>query len=83
MLFGAAVEGTNGTRSIVGGKPSGSRACPADNVDRLAPFDGNGAEFDDRASNYPNTEPAIDLTASSPLVFAWRAAGHPDRGALR
>jgi endoglucanase len=83
VLYGAAVEGTNSMRSIVGGRPQGSRKCPFDGVDRFAPFDGNGAEFDDRASNYPNTEPAIDLTASSPLVFAWQAAGHPDRDALR
>ncbi|HEY9025176.1 MAG TPA: glycoside hydrolase family 9 protein [Burkholderiaceae bacterium] len=83
VLYGAAVEGTNATRSVVGGTPSGARKCPADGVDRFAAFDGNGAEFDDRVSNYPNTEPAIDLTAASPLIFAWRIAGEPIPDALK
>src|SRR5262249_19674605 len=45
VLVGAAVEGPNATRSVVGGRPSGSRACPAGGGDRLASFDGNGSEF--------------------------------------
>jgi hypothetical protein len=30
----------------------------------------------------PNTEAAIDLTAASPLMFAWRIAGRIDRRAI-
>ena len=33
------------------------------------------AEFRDNMQSYSNTEPAIDLTAASPLAFAWRMSG--------
>jgi len=71
VLVGAAVEGTN---SITGrGSVSGMRACPPSGADVYAPFNGKGAVFLDNAQSYPNTEPAIDLTAASPLAFAWQA----------
>ena len=43
--------------------------------DVFAPFNGHGAQFKDNMQSYSNTEPAIDLTASSPLAFARQAAG--------
>jgi endoglucanase len=73
VLAGAAVEGPN--RSGAQGTVNGMRACPADGVDVFAPFNGSGAQFLDDMESYPNTEPAIDLTASSPLAFARQAAG--------
>jgi endoglucanase len=73
ILAGAAVEGTN---SITGrGSVSGMRACPFGGVDTYAQFNGQGAVFKDNAESYPNTEPAIDLTATSPLAFAWQSVG--------
>ena len=73
ILAGAAVEGTN---SITGrGSVSGMRACPVGGGDAYAPFNGQGAVFKDNAESYPNTEPAIDLTATSPLAFAWQSVG--------
>jgi endoglucanase len=50
-------------------------ACPANGVDVYAQFNGHGAQFLDNMQSFSNTEPAIDLTASSPLAFARQAAG--------
>ena len=73
VLLGAAVEGPNhrGARGTV----RRMRACPADGTDPFVRFDGRGAEFRDNVQSYPNTEPAIDLTATSPLAFARQVAG--------
>jgi endoglucanase len=82
LLRGAAVEGPNAIGNLATGVVAGMTAYPADGIDTLAPFDGNGAAFRDDVQNFPNTEPAIDLTASSPLMFSWRIAGQPDPNAL-
>jgi endoglucanase len=72
VLAGAAVEGPNSaaTRGLV----TGMLACPTNGVDVYAPFNG-GAEFKDDMQSYSNTEPAVDLTATSPLAFAWQISG--------
>ena len=75
VLAGAAVEGPNGT--IYGGSLPGMRACPADGVDRFASFDGKSARFVDNVESFSTTEPAVDLTATSPLAFAWQMHGTP------
>jgi endoglucanase len=69
VLAGAAVEGPNSAGDS--GSVDGMKPCPADGVDGYALFNGHGAEFIDNMESYPNTEPAIDLTATSPLAFAW------------
>ena len=75
VLKGAAVEGPNGitTRGLV----SGMVTCPANGVDVFAQFNGNGAVYEDNVQSFSTVEPAIDLTASSPLAFAWTIAGAP------
>jgi endoglucanase len=71
VLKGAAVEGVN---SITGrGTVSGMRACPPGGGDVYAPFNGSGAVFLDNVESFPTIEPAIDLTAASPLAFTWLA----------
>jgi endoglucanase len=72
VLAGAAVEGPNSaaTRGLV----TGMVTCPANGVDVYAPFNGT-AEFKDDVQSYSNTEPAVDLTATSPLAFAWQMSG--------
>jgi len=75
ILLGAAVEGPNSVATK--GAVSGMIACPADGVDVFAQFNGNGAQWKDNMQSYDNTEPAGDLTASSPLAFAWHIAGAP------
>jgi endoglucanase len=75
ILAGAAVEGPNGT--IYKGLVSGMRVCPPDGVDAFAQFNGSGAQYKDDVQSFSTVEPAIDLTASSPLAFARQAAGLP------
>jgi endoglucanase len=77
VLLGAAVEGPNATTAIATGSLPGMRACPANNADPYRQFTEDGARFQDNVQNYANTEPAIDLAAALPLMFAWRAAGAP------
>jgi endoglucanase len=73
VLAGAAVEGPNAfaARGIL----DGMRKCPPDGVDVFAPFNGSGSVYKDDVQSYSTVEPAIDLTASSPLAFARQAAG--------
>jgi len=73
VLAGATVEGPNSqaTKGLV----TGMIACPANGVDTYAQFNSSTAEFKDNMQSYSNTEPAIDLTAASPLAFAWRMSG--------
>jgi endoglucanase len=73
VLRGAVVEGPNSFSAH--GRLPGMRACPPSGVDRFARFDGHGAVFVDDVQSYDTVEPAIDLTAASPLAFARLAAG--------
>ena len=75
ILAGAAVEGPNGTLSS--GSLSGMRPCPPGGGDVFAPFDGQTAKYQDNVESFSTVEPAIDLTASSPLAFAWQIHGTP------
>lgn len=73
VLAGAAVEGPNGTTSR--GLVSGMRTCPANGVDQFAQFNGSTATYQDNVQSWSTDEPALDLTATSPLAFAWQIAG--------
>jgi endoglucanase len=61
------------------------RRCPPRGGDAYARFNGNDGPFArsrtavyrDDVESYTTTEPAIDLTATSFLAFAWRIARHP------
>jgi len=75
FLLGAAVEGPNSAASS--GTLTGMVACPPNGVDQFKVFNGNGAVFKDNVQSYSTVEPAIDLTASSFLGFAWEIAGAP------
>jgi endoglucanase len=75
VLAGAAVEGPNG--AATGGLVSGMILCPANGVDTFAQFNGHHAEWQDNMQSFSNTEPAVDLTAASPLAFARQMAGLP------
>jgi endoglucanase len=72
VLKGAAVEGPNGT--LYRGFLTGMNNCPADNSDPYAQFNGK-AKFRDDIESFSTVEPAVDLTATSPLAFARLAAG--------
>jgi len=73
VLAGAAVEGPNGTATS--GLVTGMNLCPANGVDTFAQFNGHHAEWQDNMQSFSNTEPAVDLTAASPLAFARQMAG--------
>jgi endoglucanase len=74
FLSGAAVEGPNSITAT--GTLSGMVACPPNGVDVFAQFNSK-AVYKDFVQSYPTVEPAIDLTASSFLAFAWQIAGSP------
>jgi endoglucanase len=71
VLKGAAVEGPNGT--LYSGFQTGMRNCPPDNSDPFAQFNSR-AKFQDDIESFSTVEPAVDLTATSPLAFARQAA---------
>jgi endoglucanase len=73
ILAGAAVEGPN--TFAASGTLEGMRKCPPDGVDVFKPFNGHGSVYKDNVQSYSTVEPAIDLTASSPLAFARQMAG--------
>jgi endoglucanase len=59
--------------------------CPANGKDTFAKFNGNSGVYDpsnytyyqDNIQSYTTTEPAVDLTATSFLMWSWRMAGQP------
>jgi endoglucanase len=69
VLAGAAVEGPNDFAAS--GTVDGMRDCPPNHVDAFAPFNSK-AIYQDNVESWSTVEPAIDLTASSPLAFAWQ-----------
>jgi endoglucanase len=83
ILWGAATEGpaTAATSGLVGGMIP----CPANGVDKFAKFNGNDgalnaadrAVYQDNVQSYSTTEPAIDLTSTSFLMWSWRLAQTP------
>lgn len=73
VLAGAVVEGPNSFAAT--GVVDGMRTCPSNGVDQFAPFNGTTAVFQDNVQSFSTVEPAIDLTASSPLAFAWQMVG--------
>jgi endoglucanase len=75
ILAGALVEGP--IQKADSGAPRGVAACPPDGKDAFFRFNGNDAVYRDNIEFYSTVEPAIDLTAPSFLMFAWRAAGAP------
>jgi endoglucanase len=72
VLRGAAVEGPNGI--VYSGVVSGMRLCPPNGVDSFVQFNSK-ALYKDDVQSFSTVEPALDLTASSPLAFARQAAG--------
>jgi endoglucanase len=72
ILAGAAVEGPNGV--VYSGVVSGMRLCPPDASDPFAQFNSK-ALFKDDVQSFSTVEPAIDLTATSPLAFVRQMAG--------
>jgi endoglucanase len=83
VLWGAASEGPDGYASA--GDVGAMILCPANGVDTFKKFNGNDGAFNasqvavykDNVQSYSTTEPGIDLTSTSFLMWSWRMAGHP------
>jgi endoglucanase len=84
VLWGAATEGP--ASYATSGALDGMTLCPANGVDTFKQFNGNAGAFDasqravyrDNTQSYSTTEPGIDLTATSFLMWSWRLAQHPE-----
>jgi endoglucanase len=84
VLWGASSEGP--AFAATSGVVPGMILCPANNADPFKIFNGNSGTFDpanpavyqDNMQSYSTTEPAIDLTSTSFLMWSWRLAGHPN-----
>ena len=78
VLWGAAVEGPDSYTTS--GTLDGMILCPADGTDTFKKFNGNSGAYDksqqalyqDNVQSYSTTEPGIDLTATSFLMWSWR-----------
>jgi endoglucanase len=83
VLWGAASEGP--ASYATSGVVEGMILCPANGVDIFQKFNGNDGVFNssqtavyrDNMQSYSTTEPAIDLTSTSFLMWSWRLAHHP------
>lgn len=83
ILWGAASEGPGGFASS--GVLEGMILCPANGADPFRKFNGNDGAFDkaqvavyrDNVQSFTTTEPAIDLTSTSFLMWSWRLAQRP------
>jgi endoglucanase len=83
ILWGAVTEGPDSYTTS--GTLPGMNLCPANGSDVFAKFNGNPGAFNagekafyqDNVQSYSTTEPAIDLTATSFLMWSWRMAGEP------
>jgi endoglucanase len=84
ILWGAASEGP--ASAATSGVVDGMILCPANGSDSFKVFNGNDGAYNnseksvyrDNVQSYSTTEPAIDLTATSFLMWSWRLASHPD-----
>jgi endoglucanase len=83
VLWGAVSEGPS--YAATSGVVDGMLLCPAAGGNAFRKFNGNDGPFNagakavykDNVQSYSTTEPAIDLTSTSFLMWAWRLAGQP------
>jgi endoglucanase len=83
VLAGATVEGPNSFAAT--GTVQSMLRCVANGPGNVpyAAFSGHRALFADNVQSYSTVEPAIDLTALTPLAFAWQEAAAPGQAPLR
>ncbi len=80
VLWGAASEGPSSYLTF--GALSGMNLCESNGAESFAVFNGNDGPYNsnatsvyrDNVQSYSTTEPAIDLTSTSFLMWSWRLA---------
>ncbi|HEX4020965.1 MAG TPA: glycoside hydrolase family 9 protein [Acidobacteriaceae bacterium] len=85
ILWGASSEGPSNAASS--GFLQGMHRCPQNRINTFKIFNGNDGPFDrsqiavykDNVQSYTTTEPAIDLTSTSFLMWSWRLAEGQDQ----
>ena len=75
VLAGAVVEGPLSSSEKSSGSLTAMKSCGSSST--YDGFNAQGAIYEDWVQSYSTNEPAIDLTAASMLMFAWRMAGSP------
>ena len=75
VLAGAVVEGPNG--HLFHGFLHGMRDCPRDDVDTFEACNADRNRYRDDIESFSTVEPAVDLSATSPLAFAWQSSLAP------
>jgi endoglucanase len=75
VLAGAAVEGPNSFAAT--GVVGGMRTCPGSGGDKFAQFNSAKAVFQDNVQSWSTDEPALDLSAATPMAFAWQINNDP------
>jgi hypothetical protein len=53
------------------------RTCPVNGGDKFAQFNSASAVFQDNVQSWSTDEPALDLTAATPMAFAWQINNDP------
>ncbi|HEU4322639.1 MAG TPA: glycoside hydrolase family 9 protein [Roseiflexaceae bacterium] len=74
ILRGAVVNGPN-EQSLFSGLGDVGRRCPTDGVDRFGAFTGQSTRYMDDVRTWQSSEPALDMAALSPIVFAEQLGG--------
>ena len=84
VLWGASTEGP--ASYATSGVVPGMILCPKNGADPFKIFNGNDGSYNrsqfavyrDNMQSYSTTEPGIDLTATSFLMWSWRLSGDLD-----
>jgi endoglucanase len=74
ILRGAVVNGPNAS-SEFSGLDSVGRTCPTNGVDRFSDFTGKNTRYMDDVRTWQSSEPALDMSALTAIVFAEQLGG--------
>lgn len=70
VVLGAVVGGPNGPANFEGlGMPGGANKCPPTKGDVYAQYDTKHAKYEDNVTAWPSSEPALDYTVGSLMLF--------------
>ena len=76
LVVGAVINGPNNSKLFSSLDPVG-RACPPEEGDTFSLFTGRDTRYMDDVRTWQTSEPAVDMVALSPIVFAEQFAEMP------